>query len=180
MERRTQKQIKKEIEDLKFQISDNRNYIKHIPGYMESYNQLEELKNQYFKNIQSKNNELSTKIKKLNEELVKEKKRKELKLSDRVNDWFGNYENGIDWGYGGLKIIWLSEDENWAIITCKGATAGGGTAMGTGGYYYSPSTHWIADVRGGYNALRNKFMEIEGRLTKEKKKEMINYIKSRQ
>ena len=53
--------------------------------------------------------------------------------------------------------------------------------MGTGGYYYASSTHWLADTTSERkyvdwsNASPNKWKEFDGRLTKEKKQEMIDF-----
>ena len=102
-------------------------------------------------------------------------------MSETVQKWFDKYIRGIDWGYKEPKIVWVSPDERFAIITAPGSTAGTGTAMGTGGYYYAASTHWLTDIKEGgtYGGFRYqgvdslKDMEFEGRLTKEIKAKMI-------
>ena len=85
---------------------------------------------------------------------------------------------GVDFGYGGIKIVWHSDDERFVIITNKGATAGQGTAMGTHGYHYAPTEHWLVDTKEGNSFhTTTKYFPVEGRLTKEKKQQMIERIK---
>lgn len=174
----TQKAIKEKIKELEKSISDLRDYRKHIPKYCELEKKLADLKNRYWIKTYPKLDKISDEISSLKEELREMKKSRELKISPRLEQWLKDYNRGVDFGYGGIKIAWFSKDERFVIITNKGGTAGQGTAMGAGGYHYSPTDHWVIDTKEGnsYHNTKQHF-RIEGRLTKEKKQEMIDRIK---
>jgi hypothetical protein len=178
---RTQKEIKLDIEKIESDIDDIENYRKHIPGYEEMEKKLQALRYKYMEDIRNQVNVWKSDVDALKKEIKNIKLDKELVPSDKISLWFRNYKGGVHWGYGGLKIAWISDDERFVILTHKGGTAGQGTAMGTGGYYYAPSNHWIADTsiatgHRGYGPSGNSFMETEGRLTKELKEKMIAHM----
>lgn len=78
------------------------------------------------------------------------------------------------------------------IVTNPGGTGGTGTAMGTSGYCYYPSDHWLIEIiengiymrtyqsgertyQSGERINSPKRMHHEGRLTKEVKNKMIAF-----
>lgn len=107
------------------------------------------------------------------------KAKKNITLPTEIQLWFENYKNGIDWGYGIPRIVYISKSNEYVIISLPGGTAGTGTPMGTGGYYYAKAVHWVAKVdlsKNHYGFLNNKSMEVYGRLTKKLKDLMIQFI----
>jgi len=135
-----------------------------------------ELSNKYIEKKRS----IRDRIGELKIQLAKIHTQKELSLSYKLQKWRYQYKSGIDWGYSKLKIIWTSEDERYLILTITGATAGTGSPMGTGGYYYSPSEHHLIDTHLSASTGRNRYgktiAEITGRLTKDKKQELLDRL----
>lgn len=179
---RTQKEINEEIKALENQIEDTRNIRKHRPEIVELEKKIQEIRNAYWEENQGLINCWQDDIRALKQELQRKKSEKEIYLSEKVQKWFSNYLGGIDWGYKTPRIVWISPDERFVIITNPGGTAGQGTAMGTGGYYYASSSHWLTEVvegqaymgnRTGVSGQSQKWLEHEGRLTKEVKEKMI-------
>lgn len=176
------KQLEKDIE------SDRRDYIrKEITSKLDEYrNKLYKENNIYLKayddkldnvrkEIIAKEKELSEKAKKIPEEL------------DRYVRY--KWASGIDFGYGGVSVRYLDPQNRFLIITENGSTAGTGTAMGTGGYYYAQCEHFITFPQYGCyleaylphnkgkeygERSNNKMFEVEGgRLTNAIKKSLI-------
>lgn len=181
---RTQKDINQEIKTLESQIDDIQNIRKHRPELVELEEKINKIKQNYREEIETQVSVWNSDIYALKNELKKKKIEGQIQLSERVEKWFRNYKSGIGWGYKEPKIVWISEDERYVIITNPGGTAGTGTAMGTGGYYYASSTHWLTETIEGYTYLGQsrgaagtapKWLEFDGRLTKEKKAEMIAF-----
>lgn len=179
--KRTQKAIQEEINTIEKQLDDIQDIRKHRPELKELEDKIQKIKSDYREEIQSQVNCWKSDIEQLKKELKNKKLDNELQLSEKVQKWFRHYKSGVGWGYKEPKIVWVSPDERFAIITAPGSTAGTGTAMGTGGYYYASSTHWLTDIKEGgtYNGRMSrgvdslKEMEHEGRLTKEIKAKMI-------
>jgi len=190
----TQKSIKDQISQTEKEIADLRDIRKNLPEYVALEKKLYKMREDYFDSVHSSINAKEDDVRMLKQQLKRIKAEKELELPERVQHWFDVYERGVNWGYGGIKVVWISDDGRWVIITNKGGTAGTGTAMGTGGYYYAASTHWLSDTHSepgyssriylksreedkhGMNYTSNKFGEFEGRLTKEKKQALIDLI----
>lgn len=182
--KRTQKEIKLEIETLEKQIDDIRDIRKQRPDIAALEDQVRAMKQAYIQEIESSVNCWRSDIQYLKKELENRKKDNEIYLSERVREWFRQYKRGIDWGYKEPRIVWVSPDERFVIITNPGGTAGTGTPMGTGGYYYASSSHWLTETKEGYAYMGNRtgiagsaprWMEHEGRLTKEVKEKMIKF-----
>lgn len=102
------------------------------------------------------------------------------KIDSRIIDWVRyDYSAGVDFGYNGLSVRYVDPGATFLILTNNGGTAGTGTAMGTGAYYYANADHFVCfPVLGGYMA-RNEFggnyhFKIEGgRLTNDRKNSLI-------
>lgn len=112
---------------------------------------------------------------------LKETKSRKKNIHPNITDWLIRvYSSGIDWGYGGIKVTYVHPENLFIIVTNKGSTAGTGTAMGTGGYYYSPSSHWVVfpqfeihRAKMPCGSSRNEFFSQDGRLTNAIKEKMI-------
>jgi hypothetical protein len=122
--------------------------------------------------------------------LITEKKQ-ELSISksnpefDAINQYVKrDYGSGVDWGYGGLSLRFIDPQKRFLILTSNGSTAGTGTAMGTGGYYYASCSHFVAfpqygkpyDCRMPHQSYRGSgqmFSTSGGRLTNEVKANLI-------
>lgn len=170
----TQKEIKarlKKIEELR-----KNTWRCNDPKYLALINEANKIKSEWEKSQGSVRADLETERKCLESDLRALKEKNELEVPDHLKKWLKEYSQGVDWGYGGLKIRWISDDEKWCIITNGGGTAGQGTPMGTGGYYYAEASHFLGrtDYKGGFS---NRHGEIRGgRLTNEVKKKLIALI----
>lgn len=176
MKQRTQKDINQEIKNLENQIDDTRNIRKHRPEIVELEKKIQDIRDKYHEETDSLIVCWRSDIAQLKKELKNKKEDGQIQLSEKIQKWFRNYLNGVDFGYKDPKIVWISPDERFVIITSPGGTAGTGTPMGTGGYYYAASTHWLSEIIEGQSYLsrgNSKFLEHEGRLTKEIKEKMI-------
>jgi hypothetical protein len=156
----TKQQIQEEIRKLKDEIKD-------------IYQRAEDVRRNFVKENEITIQQKREKIAEL-EKSIEPKKRKELEIPENIQEWFRQYTSGINWGYGGIKIVYVSPKQKYVIFSNKGA-------MGSTGSFwrpeYFPSKHWIVntEVKRGFG-LGDRIMEFEGRLTKEKRQEMINYI----
>ena len=176
MRQRTQKEINQEIKNLENQIDDTRNLRKHRPEIVELERKIEAIRASYREETETSIACWKSDIEQLKKELKNKKEDNQIQLSEKVKKWFRNYLSGVSFGYKDPKIIWISPDERFVIITSPGGTAGTGTPMGTGGYYYAASTHWITEIVEGKSYLdfgEVKLLEHEGRLSKEIKEKMI-------
>lgn len=179
--KRTLKAIQADIKTLETQLDDIKDIRKHCPELVKLEEQIQKIKEDYREEIKAQVNCWESDIQQLNKELKNKKEDNKLQLSESVQKWFRKYISGIDWGYKQPRIVWISPDERFAIITSPGSIGGTGTAMGTGGYYYASSSHWLTDIKenGMYISNRRdgvasiKELEVEGRLTKEMKAKMI-------
>jgi hypothetical protein len=182
-DKRTQKQINEEIKAIEAQISDIRDVRKHHPELVELEKKVYEIKQKHYEESQSLINCWDSDIDALKKELKRKKEDNDIQLSERVEKWLRKYLSGVNFGYKEPRIVWISEDERYVIITSPGGTAGTGTVMGTGGYYYAASTHWLTETIEGVEFMGNRaerapeWLEHEGRLTKEVKQNMIDYTK---
>lgn len=95
----------------------------------------------------------------------------------------GKYSSGVNWGYGGISLKYIDPEFKYIIATSKGGTAGTGTAMGTGGYYYATAEHFVTFPQfGTWRESRlphyegrssNQMFSEEGKLTNEVRNRMI-------
>lgn len=116
-------------------------------------------------------------------------KKKELKSNKSpefiiINKWVqSKYCSGVDFGYGGIKLRYIDPNMKYIICTNGGGTAGTGTPMGTGGYYYSGADHFVVFPQFGiyidsklphyqYRSTNTMFTE-HGKLTNEVRNKMI-------
>lgn len=180
---RTQKEINQEIRNLENQIEDIRDIRKNRPEYAELEKRMEKIRREYREETESQVDVWRSDIQALKKEIARKKEDNKIQLSDRVQQWFRKYLSGVDFGYKKPRIVWISEDERYVIVTNPGGTAGQGTAMGTGGYYYAGSDHWLTEIiEGGTYIGRShggvdspKWLTHGGRLTKEIKQKMIAF-----
>ncbi len=183
---KTQKDINQEIKAIEAQIEDTKNIRKHRPEYAELEKKMEAIRRAYREETDSLISCWESDIQALKKELKKKKEENKLQLSEDVQRWFRKYLGGVNFGYKEPRIVWISEDEKYVIITSPGSTAGTGTAMGTGAYYYAQSTHWLTEIFEGGTYLGSTrdsvksptWLEFDGRLTKEKKEEMIAFVET--
>ncbi len=122
----------------------------------------------------------------IREKKLELKSKKAGKYPDGLVRWFDRkFARGVNFGYGGITMRHLDKDNRFIIVTCNGGTAGTGTAMGTGGYYYAESTHFVSFPQyGDYMEAKlphgegrrtgnNMFEVMGGRLTVEVKQQLI-------
>lgn len=171
----TQTEIKKRIKETEALLAVLRGYPTDT-YYKELKRKVREHEERWWKKNEAKREELQSQVRLLKDELRAAKESNEIKIPDYIKAWLKEYHYGVDWGHGGLKIRWISEDEKWAIITNGGGTAGQGTAMGTGGYYYANCSHFLGCIEHS-GSMDNRYAEIEGgRLTQERKAALIASI----
>ncbi len=183
---KTQKDINQEIKAIEAQIEDTKNIRKHRPEYAELEKKMEVIRAAYREETDSLISCWKSDIQALKKELKNKKEDNKLQLSGDVQRWLRKYLSGVSFGYKEPKIVWISEDEKYVIITSPGGTAGTGTPMGTGAYYYAPSTHWITEIIEGGTYMGSlhrginspRWLEFDGRLNKEKKEEMIAFVET--
>jgi|ERR1700723_3547791 len=174
---KTIKSVKEEIACLEAQNEDLKNYRENIDGYSELVHKLWELRNEYQNSVSPKISQNNQWIRDYKKELIELQKERGIKISPEIEKWFYKWQSGVNFGYNDPKIVWISDDEKFVIITNKGGTAGQGTAMGTGGYYYSNTEHFLASTQhGSYLDNNHSMFKIKGRLTKENKQKLIEYI----
>lgn len=174
----TRAQLKKEIKDLENQDKYLRQDIywkdeelKRLRKLMDERKQ--EIQEKVRQELQDVRNTLTIK----RSDLRHLEKETEFKLPEELEEFWKRYNLGIDWGYQGLKIKWISDDNRFLIVTNPGGTAGTGTVMGTGAYYYAQTRHWIIDTEKKPDGITNSFCEIEGgRLTKSRMSYMIKMM----
>lgn len=129
------------------------------------------MKEDYLEQIKPKTDAIRSQKDELEKELRGIKEDKAMRLSVRVQKWFDDYDRGVNFEARKLRIIYIDEDEKYVIISMSGGSCWAGVGM----HGYASAEHWIARVDGG-RYMQNKIMEIEGRLSKEKKVEMITHI----
>lgn len=173
----TIKSIKAEIIRLETENSQLKNYRDAISGYVELENKLAAMRKEYIEGIAPILQQNNIWIREYAKYIIEIQKQKQIVLSPKVNQWFTNWKRGVHFGYEDPKIVWISENEEYVIIAIKGGTAGQGTAMGTGGYYYSKTQHYIASLKVQRTYLdSNYYGQVNGRLTKEAKQKLIGLI----
>ena len=174
----TQKQIKKEIDILKKSIPN----VYNDETYIKMEQELNKYKNKFNKDNLKKKNSIFILIKDYENQLEELKIKNSLTIPESINKWFNDYKSGVDFGYKGIKIVWISDDNKWVIISQGGTTY----ISDRTGPKYGCSEHWLAKANGGRWSDGNSFCSIdgrwtrgsiEGRLTKEKKNNLINLIK---
>lgn len=185
-EKTTQKSIKEQISSLK-----KRKDILRDPYSDPEYARLMKLANErryaYYKEVKEEIENIEISIKCAESDLKALKNSRKSKIQEEITEdieiAFKNIQRGIDYGYSKPRISWISKDKRWFIFTTPGGTAGTGTPMGTGGYYYSATTHelYCIDVPEEYPSHANvvkpmRQKELEGRLTKAMIKEFEDYI----
>lgn len=171
----TQTEIKKRIKETEAELQKLRGHPTDAE-YLELKRKVVEYQNKWWLKNKEKRDELQNQVYLLKDELRAAKEAREIEVPEHIQDWLKEYHRGVDWGYGGLKIRWISEDEKWAIITNGGTTAGTGTAMGVGAYYYANCSHFLGCIEHS-GGMENRYGEIDGgRLTQERKEALIARI----
>src|SRR3990167_4062270 len=115
--KRTQKNINQEIKDLETQIDDIENIRKHCPKIVELENEIRKIKDAYWEDVKTQREVWRSDIDALRGELIRRKQDNELQISERVKKWLRDYTSGVSFGYKEPKIVWISEDERFVIIT---------------------------------------------------------------
>jgi hypothetical protein len=136
------------------------------------------MKDDYDKQIQPTLIKMRDEIRALKVEYKKPTKKKGVIPQNLVN-WLWKWKSGVDFGYYDPYIKWISPDEKYVIITTPGSTCGQGTVMGTGGYYYGSTSHYLVKVIEGAQWLdhkNSKIAEHNGRLSKEKFNEWMKLL----
>ncbi|MCK9543664.1 MAG: hypothetical protein M0R03_16720 [Novosphingobium sp.] len=169
---KTQKEILEKINSKKKEIKDLR------LGLNEIEREYREKRRAFFQKIRPEEEKLQNEIGDLTNQLKEIKSKRELKISERLQKWLIKYKSGVDWGPGGLIIKEIyGEDERFVLINNPGHEYWSGI-----GSSYGRSSWWIADTfidkgaTGQENFGRLMGKEIEGRLTKEKKKELLDVL----
>lgn len=172
------KELKTEIERLEVEHSDLSNYRKNIDGYEELENKITKMRTDYLNSNYKRKEEIRKWILDYKKEIKSIQEGNKIQVPSEIDKWFYRYHSGVDFGYGQIRISWISKNNEWIIVSSPGSITGTGTAMGTGGYYTSPTEHWLANTTKGTYIENNYYpiRKIEGRLTKEKKAELIAMI----
>lgn len=106
----------------------------------------------------------------INERQAENKKKRGLEISEELETWVKKvWGKGANWGYGNepLKIVWVSDDEKYLIITNKGSMYASGL-----NYNYGKATHMaVRAMQGTWHD--QPIDEVEGRLTNAKKERLI-------
>lgn len=179
---KTQNELKERINKIGEEIRNLHRAHYEDKEYMKLIRKAEKLKEKIEKKNEPKIQELYEERNKLRDELENKKLSKKIQLSSYLLGWLRQYMVGIDWGYKNPFVAWHSEDERFVILTHPGHTTGQGTAMGSGGYYYSPTDHYLIDTKISTDGLQGHKMGykignyIEGRLTKAKKQELLDRL----
>ena len=138
-------------------------------------------KKEYYRSIQKTLNEKSDYMRLCRVKINEIRQQKAFVIPADIQKWFNKYISSMDWGYKSPEIIHISENKEYIIVRNTGGTAGTGTVMGTGGYYYAKTSHWIAKVGGNEygswgNSPENLACEYHGRLGKIPKELMLQFI----
>ncbi len=172
---RTQSIIRKDITELQKEIIDIRGEMFKNKELKELQKKIHFIKEEY----DEKAKQCYERIYKLKEELRKTKEKKLIKIPEYLRDWLVEYQKGVDFGSGELKIVWFSEDGRFVILTRPGFV--GWAARGE--QSYAKAEHWAVDTESSKSYLekyrmKGKKLELkfEGRLTKEKKQQLLNEI----
>jgi hypothetical protein len=171
-------QIKKRITEINGKIWSLRNFpFKEDQEISDLQKKLRAMEDKYLKEVRD------PKLKELYDEksdLEQQFKEVTVDLADTFDanqkKWWKEYRSGIDFGSGGVYIRAISPCKKYVIVTNKGCTAGTGTPMGTMGYYYAPTSHWLAVIY-KFNYFDNRHYETEGRINKQKIQEMFDKAK---
>jgi len=181
----------KELNELRKRVQEDiwsvRNLIEEDAEVVKLRKELVNAEKRYDELILKKRKEMLTP---LTESLAGiDKKIKELKnvRSDKyaptgkIKEILDRCMRGTDWGSKNpFSIKWMSDDERFFIVTRKGHNGWAGRGCTS----YNPSEHYLIDINKdnkderGYNLwnLIKVGLEVEGRLTKEKKEELIKRI----
>lgn len=136
----------------------------------------------YYKKIRPERDKIDKEIETLRKELNKRKDDKLPIISKLLEDWLSKYTSGVDFGPKGLTIKEvLDEQERFVLISNPGHLYW----SGRGETSYGKSTHWIVDtfvckswLNSDYstNGTKRVGSEVEGRLTKEAKKKLLDEL----
>jgi hypothetical protein len=187
----------KEIKERLTKIIEERHSLLYGEEYKIAKKTFDDVIKKIEKDTEAQRDRLNQEQWDLREELVKLKttKVKSLPISDRLQDWLKEYKSGIDWGPPSIVISEVLKGERFVIIKNKGHISGTGTVMGSDNYSYEKTRYWIADtyLKGNaYNITRmdeNSHIkgvstrgrittEVEGRLTKENKKKLLEELEN--
>lgn len=178
------KALEKHLEEEAYQFRK-----KHYDDKVNAFKaQLWEENKIYIQSYQQKIEAVRAEIK-LKKKELEDKKDPKIKEMQTYID--GTFSSGIDFGYNGLNVRYIDPKNRYVIVTNNGSVGGQGTAMGTGAYYYSNSSHFVVFPQYGnymdayfphnekaeetyFRRCTNASFEVkEGRLTNEIKNELI-------
>lgn len=180
---KTQKEIQKRIKELAKQMGDLK-LSKELTKIEADYHKKRET---YFKKIEPKLEALSKEIRRLFTIQEEAKKKKQIVISTRLQEWLADYMRGVDWGPQGLTIKEILDNkERFVLIVNPGHGYWSGVGMPQA---YASTSYWIADTSVKDSAYtsntqnkdslrRGRVMglEIEGRLTKENKAKLLTAL----
>ena len=127
--------------------------------------------------ISAQDRELLTKIDVLEREFKEVEKAKAIVVPKKVQDFIIEICCGVDFGYRGWVVKWVSPKERFAILTNPGCTYSSGMDRPYGAtYHYLFNITKVNDK--GHNDLTYDHCTVfkkEGRLDKETKRKWISY-----
>lgn len=180
----TIKSLKEKLDELnrrsKNITSEFPEIVEAVLAFDEARQHMYEVHRKYDKQIAARQKELMKEQFDINQQIKEIRKKREIDVPEEIYKWLhGDFAVGIDFGYGGasknLKIVWLSDDKKFAIVTNKG----GEYWSGIGFQNYGRASHWGVEVFGdSYAKISPNFItsQIEGRLTKVLKQQLIDEI----
>jgi hypothetical protein len=131
----------------------------------------------YYKKIRPEKDKIDEEIETLRKELSKRKDDRLPIISKRLEDWLQGYTRGATFGPQGLKIKEILDDkERFVLVYNPGHTYW----ARRGEFHYGSSSYWITDtfIQKQWLGNTTKIMgtEVEGRLTKEVKKKLLEVL----
>lgn len=115
--------------------------------------------------------EIEAKIKELQSKRTEE-------FPKEIVEWVYNvFAAGRSYGYGQASkpnLVWLSEDHKYGILCARG----GQGWVGRGTFAYTPTRYWAIEIFSPHKREITSYGDerFEGRLTKEKKQQLIDEI----
>ena len=185
------KDLHKEIQQLKTELRELRpsryfeskykEYAKLLDQVYTLQQKRQQFEDDHYDEYSEHLHTLQNKIQELESIKVAAQKESAIKIPQEIEYWFyTHYCSGTSFGYGSnrnnIKIVYLSPDKKYGIVTNKGSVGW----VGIGTFEYHKSSHWVIkiniDIKQSHLTRNNHYGEIEGRLTKEKKQDMLNLI----
>lgn len=171
--------LKKERERLVSERFNAKDLAHRDPSVVAARKKYEEILSSVCKKLEGdmpqKIQEVEARIVELENNRRKKAEQASIKVPQSIQDIVASFYRGVDWG-SKLKVIWVSPNERFFILTHPGHA----TWIGRGMSGYEPSYHYLMRVKGssqqhGYALFTEmKVKEHEGRLDKGTKAEWIS------